>query len=369
MTECKVCLLGSEMPGVVIEQDGRCNWCHWQDQMERDHTPDPWKIREITKQIKAKRKGSYDCVIGISGGADSSYLLDLVVREGLRPLAVTMDDTWNDQKACANIERMTNELGVDLETIVLGPQIDDIYASFIKASVPDLGAPTDMAIIKCLYNVAQSVKTKYILDAHDFRSEATMPLGWFYFDGAYIKDVHHRYGTMPMGDFPNLTFVDQMKYTAMGFERPRLLYYVKKTKQQRMEELQDKFEWVPYGEKHAENAWTEFNNYVWQRKFGLNWKDVYQSALIRSGQLSRAGAMTDRQPRIHETALIRTVAKRTGVSRTWLEQELNVRENVSCRDRFKTNKELFRKTRAFWWVAMKTGRVPETFYRKYCDAE
>jgi tRNA(Ile)-lysidine synthase TilS/MesJ len=170
-------------------------------------------IESIKKQGKQKK---YDCVVGVSGGTDSSFTLAKVVEWGLRPLAVHFDNTWNSAIATENIKALTQKLNVDLFTYVVNnKEMDDITRSFFYADVPELDCPTDIALAETLYRAAAKFKVKYILEGHSFIAEGISPMGTNYFDGKYIKDIHKKFGATRMKTFPNMTFISFMKWVAV----------------------------------------------------------------------------------------------------------------------------------------------------------
>jgi len=309
-------------------------------------------------------------VIGASGGADSSYLLHLANKHDLIPLVVTMDDGWDTTVAGNNVKTMTDELGFKLKTMRLNrPEINDIYRAFVLAESPNLDAPTDVAMMTTLYRAAEEAGTKYILDAHDFRSEATMPPEWAYFDGRYVADVHKKFGRLPMNTYPNLWLLDFMRYTWQNYQRPRLIYHDSLTSKERKEILTKEYGWEEYPGKHHENTWTVFSNFVWNPiKFGIDYNVVFDSARIRSGQLERPEKYVINEPIKGEylDSVIETTRRKLDMSKLALSRYIVMSRDITRQKKIKTYKPIFKLTAPFWWAAMKTGRVPKSFYDKYC---
>jgi len=189
---CTKCIFTEDIEGVEIQPDGVCNYCKLIENLENEYKTGTREgadnFSKIIEEIKEKGKNKkYDCVIGVSGGTDSSYLLYKMVDMGLRPLAVHYDNTWNSAIATENIRKITKKLNVDLHTLVVdNKEVDEIFKSFIKASVIELDAATDIALIETLYRAADKYKIKYIIEGHSFRAEGVAPpVG--YIDGKYIK--------------------------------------------------------------------------------------------------------------------------------------------------------------------------------------
>lgn len=209
---CSRCIYDTSVPSISFDNDGVCNFCRMTDSlleefgtgMEKGET----EIRRLVDEIKKKGKNKkYDCIIGVSGGTDSSYLLHWAVANGLRPLAVHYDNTFNTAIATLNITKLTSKLKIDLYTHVINnAEMEDIFRSFFLASVPELDAPTDIGCPELLYRVAQKYGLKYVIEGHSFLEEGITPLGKNYFDGKYVSSIHKMFGRVKMKTFPLMTF-------------------------------------------------------------------------------------------------------------------------------------------------------------------
>lgn len=368
---CTRCLYDANLPGITFNKKGVCSYCTLSDEMEEEYPTGKagWKkLTQLVAEIKKSGKNKkYDCVIGVSGGCDSSYLLHLAKKKlGLRPLAVHFDNTWNSKIAVENIYRVLKKLDIDLYTYVMdNEEFNDIARSFLEASVPEIDAITDIGLTTTLYMACQQYKIKYLLIGHTFRTEGMAPLGWFYFDGKYISDIHKRFGKMSMKRFPNLTFWRFMQGILWGIKRIRPLYYVQYDKEKIKKFLVKEYGWVWYGGHHHENRYTLFNHFYALEKFGIDFRYVEASAMIRSGQLTRKEAIEFvSQPFIINQSLIDEVKKRLKLSNRDFIRIM--RSSLKSAKDYKTYHQTFKRLKPFFYLMYKMDLVPKNFYVKYC---
>jgi len=285
-------------PGLRLNEEGICQYCLMQDELEVQYPLGDRGEKMLQEQISLMKKAgegrAYDCIIGVSGGTDSTYQLHLAKKHGLRALAVHFDNGWNSDIAVSNIEHVTKKLGFELQTYVVDwEEFSDLQMAFLKASTPDSEIPTDLAIQKILYQTAAEEGIRYILNGHSFRTEGKVPIAWSYGDGRYLKAVHKQYGNTPLKTFPNYTIADLFKYTYIKkIKQVRLLYYVPYDKQAMKKFLADEYGWIDYGGHHYESVYTRFyQGYILPEKFGIDKRKREFSALIRSGQMTKAEAL------------------------------------------------------------------------------
>ena len=203
-------------PDIVFDENGVCNYYHDFSRRLKVRVPPDDQSKKALKKIVAsiKRSGKdkdYDCIIGVSGGVDSTYTAWLVKNLGLRPLAVHLDNGWDSELAVKNIENILEKLGIDLYTEVLDWEMfRDLQLSFLKASTPDGEIPTDHAILAVLYKLAAKFRVKYIISGMNFRSEGMLPPTWGrgYLDWRYIKSVQKKFGTQSLKSFPRLSYYE-----------------------------------------------------------------------------------------------------------------------------------------------------------------
>jgi hypothetical protein len=359
--------------GIYFDGEGVCRYCRQVEQMEREYgTGTPAGVRrldEIIAGIKAQGRGRrYDCIIGVSGGTDSSYLLVLARDWGLRPLAVHYDNTWNTETAQENIRKVTEALDIDLYTYSLeARESEDIYRAFLRAGVPEFDASTDIGFVQTIRQAAARHGVKYILEGHSFKAEGISPMGRNYFDGKYIADVHRKYGSAPLRTYPNLTFARFLKWAVVyrqKFIRP--LWYIEYTKAEAQKLLKERFGWEYYGGHHLENRATAFLHTIYNpQKFGLDNRNWSLAASARLGDLSREEALAIyRAPIAPDPELLGYVKHRLGLSDSEFEALINGPKRT-FRD-FRTYKRRFERLRPLFYILAKANLVPMSFYLKYC---
>lgn len=369
---CERCLITSDVPGSELENSAICFYCGLHDELDAQYRLGPEStaaLEAFAEKLKRAGQGKkYDCIMGVSGGTDSSYLAYVLVKLGVRPLAVHFDNTWNSPTATSNIYAVLDKLGVDLETYVVdNDEYDDIYRSFMQAGVIDIEAPTDIGFMGVLYRAAEKHGIKHIVEGHSFRTEGIAPKGWVYMDGGYIKNVHKEFGTLPMKTYPNLDFGKFLKWSLFsGIERTRPLYWIDYNKEDAKKFLAEEFGWQWYGGHHLENRFSAFcHTYFMPKRFGVNMRQIELSALIRSGQVDRESARaTFFAPRYPDPQLIALVQNRLGYSNERF-LELMTMPRKTYRD-YKTYKQRFERLRPIFWVLYKLNRVPKSFYVKFC---
>lgn len=368
---CKRCVYCSEIKNISFDSEGICNYCRMAERMEKEY-PNGREGNEILTKIiqkikKAGRNRKYDCVVGVSGGTDSSYLLYKMVSFGLRPLAVHFDNTWNSRIATENIYKMTNKLDVDLYThVVNNREFDDIIKSFLFAGVPELNIATDIALAVTLYQAAEKYKIKYQIEGHSFRTEGVSPLGWAYMDAKYIESVQKRYGKYEIKTLPNLWMKDFLRWIIFfRIKKIRPLYYIDYNKKEAQELLKNDFGWEDYGGHHLENKLSMFcHTYYFPRRIGIDQRKNGFSALVRSGQMKRDEAIEILStPPEYDPELITYLKKRFNLSDKEFDDVLDA-PLKSYRD-FKTYKKTFERMRPFFWLMYKLDLVPKSFYVKY----
>lgn len=342
----KVCSKGiwdETVPGIEFDEKGVSNYAklfyNLESAFPRGKEGDK-KWQEIVFKIKKKQKNKqYDCVIGVSGGTDSCYLLYLAKEVyGLNPLAVNLDNGWNSDIAVKNIYKVTKALDIDLETYVIDyEEIKDLLRAYMKAGLPWIDIPTDMAIKSVLYRIAAREGIKFILRGNDFRSEGSQPNEWTYGDGRQIKAIHKRFGKVKLKTYPNYTMFNTIfNGFVRGIKSVYPFYYLDYYKSDAMNFLKERFNWEYYGGHHHENHFTKFAISYWlYEKFGIDKRLITHSAQILSKEITREEALEDVKKLPYDTSsveeMIEFVSKKLDLTREEFNEIWNG-ENKTYRD-------------------------------------
>lgn len=298
---CVNCVMDSTDPTIIFDEKGMCDYCHnYYETIKPNWHPNEIGRAEIMKVIeKVKKDGvgkDYDCMIGISGGLDSSYLAHVAVKEfGLRPLFFHVDAGWNSDVSTHNIQKLIDGLGVDLYTEVVNwEEMKDLQRAFIKSQVPDIDTPQDLVFFSALYNYAAKNGHKYIITGGNFSTECVRePLAWgayYQTDMRYVRDIHNKFGERKLDTFPTC---DIFKYKILyrlvhGVRVVKPLDYVPFVKNEAEKLLNDLYGWQGYQHKHHESRFTRFYESFWlPRKFGFDKRKNHLSSLILTGQADR----------------------------------------------------------------------------------
>lgn len=296
---CKRCVMDKSDPSIIFNEDG-CNHCsnaiELLNKINKD-TEKEIKLQKIISKIKETGKNNeYDCIIGISGGVDSSYVAYLVKKIGLRPLAVHLDNGWNSELSVRNIERVIKKLDIDLYTHVLKwNEFKNLQLSFLKASVPHCEHPTDHAITALLYKIANEKGIKYIIPGSNISTESISVKSWSggQRDWKYIKSIHKQFGEVSLKDYPHITPYELFYYSHIKKIRSvSILNYVDYNKELVLDFLKAEFKWEYYGGKHYESLFTKFfQTYILPKKFDIDKRKSHFSSLICNGEMTRDEAL------------------------------------------------------------------------------
>ena len=303
---CVNCVMDTSDPKITFDANGVCDHCRnfhkhilprWQPNEAG------WKIllKKVEQIKKAGRRKEFDCIIGISGGADSSYMTYLAKEKlGLRPLVFHVDGGWNSQIAVNNIEKIIDGLGLELFTVVIDwKEMRDLQLAFFKSGVPHIDLPQDHAFIAVLYRFAEKHKIKYILNGGNISTECVRnPLDYFYYgtDLRQIRDIHGRFGQRPLVNYPLSGILRHKVYLRYWkrIEVVKPLDYLPYVKKDAMELLSQRFGWQKYARKHFESRFTKFYEGYWlPKKFGFDTRRVQYSSMVLTGQMTRGEALAD----------------------------------------------------------------------------
>jgi N-acetyl sugar amidotransferase len=325
-------------PFIEFDSSGVCNHCRHYDELSARMLPSTEEAGRELKNLAARIKSDgvgkqYDCVVGVSGGVDSTYVVYLVKKLGLRPLAIHLDNGWDAELAVSNIEKVLRHLGVDLHTNVLDwEEFKHLQLAFLRASVPDGEIPTDHAIAAVIYQTAARLGIKYVISGSNVVTEGILPASWTYGiqDWTYIRSVHKRFGRKGIKTFPHMGLFRRFYYNLIrGIVTIRILNLIPYSKQEAMHVLQDELGWRYYGGKHYESIYTRFfQGYILLRKFNIDKRLAHLSTLICSGQITRKQALEELKnetyPRELQQEDYRYAIKKLGLSDSEFEEIMNL---------------------------------------------
>lgn len=374
MKICSRCIYDERVPKISFNSDGICNYCLQSDELKiqfNTGTDIGEKYFEnLVKQIKFDgRSKKYDCIVGVSGGVDSSYMIHLCIKLGLRPLAVHYDNTWNSAIASENIRKVLGKLNVDLYThVVDNKESDDIFKSFLLADVPEIDAPTDLGFAETHYRAADKFGIKYVFEGHSFMEEGVSPLSTMYFDGMYIKDIHNKFGKIKLKTYPLMNFYSFIKWVLVKrIKKIRPFWYIKYSKADAIELLKNEYGWQYYGGHHLENRMSAFmHSYLLPNKFNIDQRNNSLSALARNGFMSRSEALKIyNTPPFIEDELVNYFKKRLDI--TDVEFVDIMKRPTKNYKQYRTYKKRFERLKPLFYLLANANLVPMSFYLKYCN--
>lgn len=326
--QCTRCVMDTSDPEITFDGNDHCNHCteflstrakykyHGQ---ESDRALD-----RLVDDIKRAGRGNvYNCIIGMSGGVDSSYGAYLVKQKGLRPLAVHMDNGWDSENAVINIRNVTNKLGIDYESYVLDwEEFKDLQVAFLKASVPEAETPTDVAIPVALHYFAAKYNVKYIISAGNLMTEGILPKSWHYNakDLKYFNHIQKTFGAIRLRKFENFDYKREMYFKLIkGIRMVYPINYVSFLQDDVAELLREKFDYRYAGGKHYESRYTRFiQSFYLYEKFGIDYRRATLSSQICNGQIDRETAIDKLKAKPYDAAEIadekQYISKKLGIS-------------------------------------------------------
>lgn len=333
---CTRCIMDTSDPDISFDREGVCNHCHQYDRMVQEEifTGDigQEKLSQLVSRIQESGKGNdYDCLIGVSGGVDSSYVAYVVKKLGLRPLAVHLDNGWDSELSVNNIFKELEILGIDLKTHVINwNEFRDLQLAFLKASTPDSEIPSDHAIVSIMYRIAEEFGITYVITGRNVRTETHVPLSWSHghHDWKYIKSVHEMFGTVPLTTYPFRTPSEERRYRKSQVWVD-ILNYVDYVKKDAIQILEEELGWEYYGGKHYESIYTRFfQGYILPKKFGYDKRRGHLSSLICSGEITREDALNEMEnepyPQDLQEEDRRYVIKKLGITEEEFESIMNL---------------------------------------------
>ena len=342
-------------PEIKFDDNGNCNHCNSALELaKKTWFPDENGekiLNKIFDTIKEEeREKEFDCIVGLSGGVDSSYLAYLTVKKGLRPLVVHVDCGWNSEQAVKNIETIVKKLNIELHTFVVNwEEMKDLQRSFFKASLPEQDIPQDHAIFAALYNFADKNNIKYVLNGYNFATESILPRAWGFqaMDYRHLKSIHKKFGEKELRDFPHLNFFQRYIYFTL-IKKMSIIYplnYINYRKSDAIQLLNRDLGWQYYGGKHYESRFTKFfQSYYLPIKFNFDKRRAHLSSLIISGQITRNDALNMMMEEMYSDDEIAYDLEYVAKKLDWSVQEFkNIIDLPACRHLdFPSNDNLFR---------------------------
>ena len=334
---CTRCVMDTTDPDIAFDAQGVCNHCLKYDAMVRDIVESAGRgereseLEAIVMRIKEAGRGrDYDCIMGLSGGVDSSYVAYQAKRLGLRPLAVHFDSGWNSELAVNNIENIVKKLWIDLHTHVVDwEEMRDLQLAFFKASVANCDIPTDHAFPAILYREAVRHGIKYLLSGSNYATEFILPSAWGYQSGdlRHLRDIHKQFGHSKLREYPTIGFFHQYFWYpyVRNIKTVKPLNYLAYNKFEAKRTIMRELDWRDYGGKHYESVFTRFfQGYYLPVKFGYDKRRAHLASLINARQLTREAAMEELAHPTYDPQLQADdkafVAKKLGVSVTELDE-------------------------------------------------
>jgi N-acetyl sugar amidotransferase len=335
MVACLRCILDeNDDPALGLDARGVCRHCRAYDEAAArtvlGGAEGERRLAAAVDEIKRLGAGQrYDCILGLSGGCDSSYLAWLAHRHGLRPLVVHFDNGWNSVEAVSNIENIVKRLGWDLHTYVVDwEEFKDVQLAYLRASVIDVEAITDHAILGAVHRLAKEHRIRRILAGTNVVTEAVLPAHWIFnkYDHVNLRAIHARYGKLKLRNFP--LFDWKLKAYCrrwLKVETVAPLNWVRYDKRDAKKLLADELGWRDYGPKHGESIFTRFYQcWILPRKFGVDKRKAHLSNLICSQQMTRDQALEEMKRPIYDPELEkidhRFVLKKLGLSAAELDE-------------------------------------------------
>lgn len=366
--QCNRCLMTDDILGVTIGESGQCNLCDMHDSLEKQYPISLENLEATFDRIKKRGKHHlYDCLVGISGGIDSTYMLYLCHVYGVRAFAFHFDNGFNTEQSECNMKSILAHTGFKNKRYRIDPETwQKVNTAVLMAGVSDADIPNDIAMAKLMLDVAYWKDCPTILNGHNFRTEGSVPIGWTYMDGRYLKDMYLKYwGNKMPKDFPILTVWDQIKASLRGIKHERPLYHSGLTKREQVNVIRAAgIYFVEYNGHHAENDYTSFAGWMTWVRYDIDKRKIVLSAWIRSGRVTKREANIQlSEPPVKPERACNTVITNFDLSPfeqskiAWYERHMFYE--------FKTYQKIFRRLRWLVKIAVKLGFLPETFYKKY----
>jgi N-acetyl sugar amidotransferase len=369
--QCSKCVMDSIGDSKIqFDERGVCNYCREFEKLKNalvvEGNAAKKMLEEKCQEIKLSGKNKqYDCILGLSGGVDSSYLALIAKQQGLKPLCIHFDNGWNSEMAVKNIENIVKKLGFDLTTFVINwEEFKDLQRAYLEAGVIDIEAITDHSIFASIYKLAFKSKIKYILSGSNVVTEGILPVHWTHRKSDFINimDIHKKYGRIPIKTFPLIDKKTKRQIRKEKIETVELLNLLPYNKSKAKQILKDELDWQDYGGKHYESIFTKFYQaYILPTKFNVDKRKAHLSTLICSGQITKEEALIELELPLYIKTDFKNdkdyVLKKLGFSEVYFDQ-LMLKEPVP-HDSFEVEGSLF-----YYYPVLKPLKPYWEFFKK-----
>ncbi len=375
---CTRCVMDTSDSDIQFDEKGTCNQCRRYEELMRSilcsDEEKHQKLKSLVNKIKEKGKNKeYDCIIGVSGGVDSTMVAYTVKKLGLRPLAVHVDNGWNSELSVKNIEQTCKVLDIDLYTRVLDwEEFKDLQLSFLKSLFINVEMPTDHAIMAVLFQIADEKKIQYIISGSNLATEGILPNSWVYDikDWRFIEGIHRKFGKLKLKTFPHYSLIDLFYYLFIKrIKFATILDYIEYNKKDVVKLIEKELGWKYYGGKHYESIYTRFyQGYILPRKFKIDKRRAHLSTLICSGQITREEALEELKKDPYPSKEMMQEDKEYVIKKFGLtgeEFEKIMSQPIKTFKSYPNNSFLFCKLRLPLKIAYKFHLIPSIVYFRY----
>lgn len=374
---CTRCIADSTVPGISFNKKGECSLCAFHDKLDKVYPENEEALEKLEQRFEKIRKAGkgkkYDCILGLSGGRDSTYLLYLAVKKwNLRPLAVHFNDGFDNPVAGENMLKAVRKLGVELRTITSDfRECKDLKIVDLNASTPLLNNGTDVGIGASLYGVAYKEKVKTILYGQSFRTEGIRPIAWAYFDGDLLRAQHKKFGKQPLKPWKpeapgyNLGVKEMIFYTLNGIKTFAPFYHYPYVRDDANKILEEELDWVYPGAHYFDDLYWSLITYIHRVKFNIDFRLIAYSALIRSEQMEREFALKSvKEPYVMEDEkVINLCIKRLGLKREDFDAFIDLPPKNFWD--YPNSYSLMRTFKFPIWILAQMGFITKVAYEKY----
>lgn len=336
---CSKCVMDTSDPEISFDENGVCNHCReFEEVTSKRWFPNAEGSKKLAGIYAAMKKDNankdYDCILGLSGGVDSSYLALKLYEAGIRPLVVHVDGGWNSELAVQNIENIVKYCGWHLHTIVIDwEEMKDLQLAYLKSGIANQDVPQDHAFFASLYHFATKHGVNYVISGGNLATESIFPEAWHWsaMDADNLYGIHRKFGSKKLKKYKTIGFYELYFYYPFikKMKTIRPLNFMPYVKREALQELKDKIGYKEYARKHGESVFTKFfQNYWLPMKFGYDKRKPHLSSLIVANQMTRSEAIKELEKSLYDEKELKEdkeyIAKKLGVSDSEFEQILQV---------------------------------------------